>query len=208
MIISAFGDSFTFGQELTDRKNAWPYLLSGLLNAEVTNYGNPAASNDKMIRLLLDDEPADISILAWSHYARREFADGQGIFDVSSGSHWGTSPGVEHRDNLVKHIAMHGDDNYDYSCYLRKIILTQSYLKANGKRYIMLDAFGNTTVQRLQHTKLTNQIDTTYYLGWPNESMMEWTYGTQQGPGGHFLDDGHKIVANKIYEYITQLGWI
>jgi hypothetical protein len=37
---------------------------------------------------------------------------------------------------------------------------------------------------------------------------MEWTYGTPRGPRGHFLEQGHEIVADKIYEYIRHLGWI
>jgi hypothetical protein len=38
--------------------------------------------------------------------------------------------------------------------------------------------------------------------------MMEWTYRTPQGPGGHFLEQGHAIVADKIYEHIRNLSWI
>jgi hypothetical protein len=38
--------------------------------------------------------------------------------------------------------------------------------------------------------------------------MAEWTRGVQKGPGGHFLDDGHKKVADKINEHIRHLGWV
>jgi hypothetical protein len=37
---------------------------------------------------------------------------------------------------------------------------------------------------------------------------MEWTFGSDQGPKGHFLEQGHEIVANKIYEHIRHLSWI
>jgi len=56
--------------------------------------------------------------------------------------------------------------------------------------------------------KLVSLVNTDYFLGWPNTGMMEWTYGAEQGPGGHFLEAGHKIVANQIYEHIRHLGWI
>jgi hypothetical protein len=75
----------------------------------------------------------------------------------------------------------------------------------------MLDAFGNNKVRNKfkgKNQDLLDQIDTRRYLGWPNESMMEWTFRTPQGPRGHFLEDGHRIVADKIYEYIRHLGWI
>jgi hypothetical protein len=87
------------------------------------------------------------------------------------------------------------------------IVLLQNFLKQHNKKYVMLDAFGNTKLRHL-NTELTKQIDTTYYLGWPAESMMEWTFGSDQGPNGHFLEKGHSIVADKIYEHIRHLGWI
>jgi hypothetical protein len=38
--------------------------------------------------------------------------------------------------------------------------------------------------------------------------MMEWTYKTPQGPAGHFLEEGHQKVAEKINEYIRNIGWV
>ena len=70
----------------------------------------------------------------------------------------------------------------------------------------MLNAFGNNNYRK--NNTVVDQIDSTYYIGWPNETMMEWTYGTPQGPGGHFLEQGHQRVADKIYEHIRYLGWV
>jgi len=93
---------------------------------------------------------------------------------------------------------------------LLNIILVQHFLKANNKTYLMLDSFGNH--QANNRTASTNQdlldqIDKTFYIGWSNESMMEWTYGCDMGPAGHFLDQGHKIVADKIYNHMKDLAW-
>ena len=52
------------------------------------------------------------------------------------------------------------------------------------------------------------QVDREKFLGFNESGMMEWTYGCPQGPGGHFLEQGHQIVANRIYEHIRHLGWI
>ncbi len=30
--------------------------------------------------------------------------------------------------------------------------------------------------------------------------FVEWAYGTPHGPGGHPLEQGHKQIAEKIYE--------
>jgi hypothetical protein len=71
----------------------------------------------------------------------------------------------------------------------------------------MLDAFGNTQARDL-NTILVKKINSANYLGWPNESMMEWTYGCTRGPNGHFLEDGHKRIADKINEHIRNLSWV
>jgi hypothetical protein len=79
----------------------------------------------------------------------------------------------------------------------------------------MLDSFNKSYNQHLSRNKLkqltsqlANKIDSKYYLGWPDESMMEWTYGCAKGPGGHFLEIGHQRVAEKINEHIRHLGWV
>jgi hypothetical protein len=38
--------------------------------------------------------------------------------------------------------------------------------------------------------------------------MMEWTYGAEIGSRGHFLDQGHTMVADKIYNHMQGLGWV
>jgi hypothetical protein len=70
----------------------------------------------------------------------------------------------------------------------------------------MLDTFGNNNYRK--NSIVVDQIDSTYYVGWPTTTMMEWTYKTSQGPNGHFLEQGHEIVADKIYEHIRHLGWV
>ena len=75
----------------------------------------------------------------------------------------------------------------------------------------MLDAFGNNNYRKNKYKKnntVVDQIDPTYYIGWPTTTMMEWTHGCSKGPGGHFLEQGHERVADKIYEHIRNLGWI
>jgi hypothetical protein len=43
-------------------------------------------------------------------------------------------------------------------------------------------------------------VDTTKFIGWPKHGFVEWAYGTPHGPGGHPLEQGHKQIAEKIYE--------
>ncbi len=207
--ILTVGDSFTYGEELVDHNMVWPNRLANTLNAKVTNLGRPGKGNRSMIRNVVKNiECADLIIVAWSHYARIEFADNYGVYDTWPGNKGILFDGrLSYRHDLLKYITQYHNDEYLYRQYLLDIILLQNYLKSNNKNYLMLDAFGNTSL-RHESTDLLQQIDTTYYIGWPNETMMEWTFGCPVGPRGHFLEQGHQRVADKIYEHIRNLGWV
>ena len=208
MKLLAVGDSFTFGEELSDvtdnvtsSKFAWPELLASQLGWEVTNLAKPASGNTSMIRNIVNEiYNHDVFIIAWSHWARIEFADAIGTFDIWPGC--STLPYEQfspHRKNAIDYVTRYHSDDYLIRQCLLNVELLETFLKYHKKKYIMLSAFGNPIK--------TNKTFTNY-LGWPNESMMEWTYGTPRGPGGHFLEQGHAIVADKIYEHIRHLGWI
>ena len=217
MKLLTVGDSFTYGEELADRNLAWPYLLANKINYDVDNLGKPGAGNAGILRNCISNvNNVDIVIVAWSHFARTEVADKHGIFTVWPGNAGNLFAGkLAHRHDLLKYINRHHDDLYLFSQQLINVILLQNYLKQNNKKYIMLDAFTECydptsprEKMRLLVPQLADQIDPTYYIGWPNETMMEWTYGVSKGPNGHFLEQGHEIVADKIYEHIRHLGWI
>lgn len=75
----------------------------------------------------------------------------------------------------------------------------------------MLDSFGNHQAnQRIaeKNKDLLDQIDPTYYVGWPDTTMMEWTYQCPIGSKGHFLEEGHWKVAEKIYTHMERLSWV
>jgi hypothetical protein len=210
MKLLTVGDSFTYGEELAEISDAWPYLLADLIGYELDNLARPGSGNSRMVRNCVEQHNNyDLIIVAWSHFARIETADENGFYDLwpgcDAGAHKAYSPW---RKELIEYTNRHHSDEYLYNQYLLNIILLQNYLTANNKRYIMLDSFGNHQANQRWHNQLVGQIDTRYYIGWPNESMMEWTYKTPQGPRGHFLEQGHKQVAEKIYEHIRHLSWV
>jgi len=208
MRLLTVGDSFTYGEELSDLNNAWPFLLGKELRYDVTNLAKPGSGNTRMVRHCVEQvNNYDLVIIAWSHFARTELADENGFYDLWPGcSHL---PHVEYsywRAEVIKYYTKHHNDHYLYNQYLVNIVLLQNYLKSQNKKYLMLDAFNNNNYRKDNET--TKQINSTYYIGWPNETMMEWTHGCPKGPGGHFLELGHERVADKIYEYIRHLSWI
>lgn len=212
--ILTIGDSFTYGDELTNLDNAWPHVLGRKLNYNVLNKGVSASGNYKMLRCLVEQGlvDTDLVVIAWSHFDRVEVCDEEGVYEMwPGGERKGPRGLASWRGTLIDYNSRHHSDDYLYRQYLIYIILAQNFLKANGKKYVMLDTFGNHLDPRrnvAENQDLIKQIDTTYFLGWPNESMMEWTLDCTNpvpaGPGRHFLDEGHQIVAEKIYEFLSK----
>jgi hypothetical protein len=205
------GDSFTYGDELTDLTKSWPNILVDKLGCELINLSRSGSGNVSMIRHCVEQvDNYDIAIIAWSHWARIEFADELGIYDTWPGHHGLVfTENAEFRRQLLQYITDHHNDRYLYNQHLMNIILVQNYLKSAGKKYIMLDAFGKrpASAPNINQT-LEKQIDSAFYIEWPNKNMTDWTWGTPKGPRGHFLEDGHKIVADKVYEHIRHLSWV
>lgn len=213
MKLLTVGDSFTYGEELADLKSAWPFILSDKIGYEVTNLAKPGAGNTRMVRYVIENaKEFNLVIIAWSHFARWEWADQKGYYDIWPGCNPAPYESMAPwRKYLIDHITWNYNDNYLYRQYLINIILLQNYLKANNIQYLMLDSFGNhqhKERKNLSNKDLVNQIDLSYYIGWPQESMMEWTHGTPQGPNRHFLEQGHIQVAEIVFNHIKELGWV
>lgn len=214
MKLLAVGDSFTYGEELDDISNAWPYLLGKIIGYEVTNLGQPASSNDKIVRKVLENyHDYDLIIIAWSHYARIELADEYGIYDIWPGSNEAVfhHKDISFRKDIVKYITRYHNDSFNIKRYLGQVVLLQNFLENNSKKYLMVNTFGNNFLRlfmRKEFSILTDQIDQSRFLGWPDEQFVTWTHHAPKGPNGHFLEEGHQLVAEKINEYIRTIGWV
>lgn len=214
--ILTVGDSFTYGEELADRMLAWPFLLGNKMSADVINLARPGSGNKRMIRYVMEQvsngDPLDLVIVGWSTPGRMEFADEDGFFDIWPG--YSGNMFLQHqpwRSKLLDYINRHHNDEYLYKQYLLDIILLQSFLKTYGVKYVMCKTVFNEYYHNQYHLtdpKLEILVDKEYFIGWPDSGMAEWTFGKPQGPGGHFLEAGHQIVTDRIYEHIRHLGWI
>jgi hypothetical protein len=214
--ILAVGDSFTYGEELSSLDNAYPYLLGRKIGSSVTNMAKPGSGNTRMIRYIMDriaeGNIPDLVIIGWSSPGRMEFADESGFFDLWPG-YSGRAFMAEQpwRTELLEYVNRYHDSFYLYKQYILNVILIQNFLNQQNIKYVMLKTVGNEYYYNTNHFKLNQYIkliDTEKYVGWPNAGMAEWTQGCDRGPGGHFLDDGHNQVANKINEHIRNLGWL
>jgi hypothetical protein len=210
--ILALGDSFTYGEELRDRNNCWASLVGRRLGYTVENFGIPGGSNPRAVRILFEQNIKDYALvlIGWSHYDRMELADEVGVYDSwPGGQRTIFRQQAPWRSQIIDYITVHHNDDYLYRQYLMMIIQIQSYLKVNQIDYVMMDTFGNHKDPRRHapgNAKLTAQVDSNHFIGWPDETMAEWTAGLPCGSGGHFLDQGHAVVAEKIYQRLLALG--
>lgn len=212
MKLLAVGDSFTYGEELDNINLAWPYLLGQKIGYDVTNLGKPSGGNTQIVRNVVENvHNYDLFVIAWSHFARIEMADENGIHDIWPGSqsYLYYDKELEFRKDAINYITRYHDDNYLFQQFLINAVLLQDFLLSKKKKFVMLNAFGNNQIELVnKHKKLANQIIPRQFVGWPELTMMEWTDGCEQGPRKHFLEEGHNKVANILYEHIRNIGWV
>lgn len=212
------GDSFTYGDELADIYQAWPYKLADLLDYEVHNLGLSGCSNDSIIRRTLEElviNQYDLVVVGWTFPGRIEWKDQIGLpYNIWPGhrqSHPVSTQDHPWRQTLIDFISQYHSAEYLYQRYLQQVILLQSYCQTLGTKLLMIDVPQTNyyrSVGREQHDKMENQIDKTKFVGWGQFGMIELTRNYPKGRGGHPLEQGHLEIAKTIYEHIRNLGWL
>jgi hypothetical protein len=218
MRLLAIGDSFTYGEELPDLNKSWPHQLGKKLGYEVINLGEPASSNDSIIRRLMEyvitqNVPVDLVVIGWSLLGRQEFADEIGYYDVwpGYGGNLFIQDGATWRNDLCAYISKYHNREYYFLKFLQQVTLIQSFLKSKNINYVMMNVLENDYYKKKLSffwEKYFEEIDKDKFLGFNHSGMIEWTQGLAKGPQGHFLEEGHALVADKVYEHIGNLGWI
>jgi hypothetical protein len=214
-MIHAIGDSFTYGDELSNQDSAWPAILAKKLDKTIVNLGRPASGNARMVKRAIDAvlNNSEMIIIGWSDCNRKEFADDIGIYDIWAGRNYRAFQLEDptHRINLIKYMTAYDTPEYYYAEWLRQIILVQSICKLHNIPCVMFIACGANSSHQQYHknfSKLIQGIDQSCFVASMTKSVGEWTYGTPHGPNGHPLEEGHEIIANKIYEHIKKFSWI
>lgn len=212
-MIHAIGDSFTYGDELPGQHLAWPSLLESMLGKSVLNLGKSASGNTRIVKRAIDAvlDNAEMIIIGWSDCNRQEFADDIGIYDIWAGRNYRAFQLQDptHRINLIKYITAYDTPEYYYANWLRQVILIQSLCKLNNIPCAMFIACGAHLSHRSYNhkvKKLVDAIDQSMFVDDMFTSVSEWCYGVPHGLGGHPLEAGHKIIAEKIYEHIRNLS--
>ena len=228
-MIYCIGDSFTAGDELPDWEGqldsvrkpyptsqlAWPALLEKRTGQPVINWGRGGSGHTRIIKRAMDAtfDGADIVVVAWSSPFRIELADSLGPFNIWYDRNMTQMASSDKRNVVVKWLASEHDEErtvpWYFSQWLRQIILLQSFFENRKQKYVMVLSHAVFPEEYLtKFKKLSDQIDTTYFIGWPNNAMTSWVDGTPKAPKGHPLEEGHTIIADKIYEHIRNFGWV
>lgn len=221
-MILTLGDSFTYGDELEDRNQAWPVRLADLLGTRVVNLGLPSNSGPAICRQLLEyfshkqNDTPSLVVIGWPSPGRVEFADDAGTFNIWPG-YSGNLFKQSHpwRDELLKYNNMYHSNQWLFEQYLQNIIFVQRFLESQQVNYLMMNVVGNeyyfhTCRSNFRHYE--HMINVAHFIDWNWENqvgMLEWTEDNNcpRGPNGHFLESGHQLVASKVYSYIKELKW-
>lgn len=202
--VLCIGCSLTYGEELENpRKNAWPSLLGQLNNWEVHNIGKHRSSNDRIIRVALEElhKQYNLVVIAWSQISRFE------IFERVNNNYRDVSilcPTVRKFKWAEEYYKYYSSEISDYRKWLQQIILLQSYLEKINQPYVFCNAFQDMSIlpQDSEIDRLKKLVDDKYYLGWMSDSILDWVSTVPKGPGWHPLEEGHIIIANKINSFI------
>jgi hypothetical protein len=208
------GDSFTYGDELDKPySEAWPYILAEKLDLDVINLGENGSSNSRILQTTKDyyaqlPRPAPspsfikhfagrpdknesmqtyytpkVWIIQWTTF--RRFIDGENGNDIPM-------------DVVLQKL----DKQYLLDLYFIQVRDMQEWFEWHGFTYLMFNGFDNEKYIRDNDSEFKSLVDDKYFIGWPDESVVNWVYEYEHGPRGHPRQEGHKRIAEILYENI------
>ena len=221
MTILTLGDSFTFGAELSDLPNpvagffgddyydkstnqvikmapsnqAWPALLATQLKQTVDNHSVIGGSNSRIFRRAISDSSQknySLVICAWTELSRIDIAyQNKECPAAANNPKW---PWIKN------YFADHYSEFQEQQRFLAQMLALQSYFKLRQLPYLFIKALPIKFSTDLNH--MYNQLDLDRCVSW-NSSMTMLTAGLPRGAHGHFLEAGHEVVADVIFEAMS-----
>ena len=199
------GCSFTYGEELQDPSvSSWPALVSAQLGIDLVNLARPAYSNDAILQDIVaqdinQSDYSDLIVICWTSNLRMMFHDMDGHYTVMS-----TTKDKGHRKQISDLLLTTTDLRWLYERWLTQVILAQSYLESRHAKYLFFNAFDNQDANKTLKSPLKSKINTSHFIGWPDQGFTEWAYPCKLGPRGHPLEQGHSKVADKLLAALDQ----
>jgi hypothetical protein len=214
--VHAFGDSFTFGHELSDCPTnkeinhsnlTYAALIATKLNREYCCYAVGASANNAMTRRLIENinniDSEDLVLIMWTFPYRKEFLlDGElGFKSVIS------SDSYEFAKNYFKYI----DANVQWHITetLKEIYIAQTLLKEKNIKHIFLSATTDIAQaiisNNLSYSNLLPHINLTNWLFFENDlGFKDWAKQILKlNFAAHPPDYAHKVLCEKILAKIN-----
>ena len=141
------GCSHTFGDDLTDRNQTWPALISKKLNCDFVNDAVSGGTNDRiMYRTIKHANEFDCFYIAWTYTSRFTCYRSDNNHDVNFNANlthslYGDHP--EFKEYGKFHYVFWNNELYNFKLWLQNIVLLQRYLNSINKPYVMLNANHN-----------------------------------------------------------------
>jgi hypothetical protein len=229
MMILATGCSHTYGDDLSNKLDAWPFLLADMMNSAVINLAMSGNSNTMITDQILSHTSKsnyDLVVIAWTYSDRETF--------------WTTSDNHPVNFNIQLLHSLYGNHYYfkdfgkllygywmhelrSLKHWLQQILMIQSWMKARDQHYVMLNSSYNRLQKFLSNdwmdfsffhkmndsqieesrqeiTRYVDLIDQSCYYGLIDYAIDDQNFET--GPTGHYLKQGHQDTAERIYRFI------
>lgn len=179
------GDSFTYGEELSAREKAWPYLI----NRYILNIAGPGYSNDVIVRITTQFIEDDLNInrvkyaiICWTTPHRIEV----------NNKHLTPTSHLKY-GSICDQVFLDWNEEWAVKKFHSQVALLDAYLNSKNLPYIFIRTF---------------DVPESNTGNWVPGSIVEWMGDCPKGPGGHPLELGHQRIAEKINEHIRNLGWL
>jgi hypothetical protein len=233
MTILVLGDSNTFGYELPDLPKqdigwfgneyfdlnqaktikiwpsqlSWPSQLGLLRKEEVNNLSVVGGSNDRIFRLAVSETVArnyDLVICAWTSLPRFDitYQDRELPFTANT-------PGLlKKMPWLNDYFKNHYSDKHMFERTINQILALQNHFKLIGQKFLFVDSIQIWFFPGIHDMikPYVSLIDKKYYPTFWEDDFFSWTQHLPTQPGGHMSVEAHWTVAQRIYQYLLEIG--
>lgn len=218
MTILLVGDSYAYGSELKDSPlTSWRdpgkishppsqfcfgSLYAKAVGQDIENYSLPGGSNDRTFRYVIEkslEKKYDLIICVWTTLARMDMT----YMGVDMPITYANTEYFKDSFPWFKQIYLnHHDPIKEAQSWFAKLITLQSHFNLIKQNYVFMNSC--IPASDFKHIPKSKDrfIDRKKFIGYKDKSLMEWCSHLPQGAGGHFLEEGHELVAKKMLEFI------
>ena len=183
------GCSFTYGDELDKPySEAWPYILSKMLDQDVVNFAENGKDNESILH----------STKEYHHLTHSQYnvkVPKIWIIQWTTFRRFSNNPPIDVVLNKL-------DEQYLLDLYFMHVKDMQEWFEWHGYSYLMFNGFDNERYIPDNNSEFKSLIDDKYFIGWPDEALVNWVYGMLHKPKGHPGEEAHVRIAEILYENI------